>query len=672
MAPYVLSEPYVAPTMDVVTKRDLKNQQPTVFEIETQPAADPVAEPVHEPTSKAVAQSVPEIAPETTEAPIPPAPATASPPKRRNGELGYFRNEELGEPIHTERHMRIVVCGAGASGLCFAYKLQRSFRNFTLNVFEKNPDISGTWFENRYPGCACDVPSHTYTFSWEPKPDWTAVYAGSAEIQTYFKGFATKHNLWQYITVNQQVTRAAWDDSTGEWTVDVLDTATNTTTRHVCDIFINASGILNNWRWPDIPGLKEFQGTLLHSANYDTSVDLTGKRVGLIGNGSSGIQILPAIQPVAAHVTTFIRSSTWVTPLRGFGQHVYSPEERNAFENEPGTLLAWRKQAETNVNLIFPMFLKGSKMQEVTRKAVTKQMQQKLQDAPELQEKLIPDWAFGCRRMTPGEGYLEALQKDNVAVVVGNVARITTTGCVSQTAGGLEQEHALDVLICATGFDVSFRPRFPILGRHGQNLQDLWAREAHSYMGTGAPEQPNYLHFLGPNCPIGAGPLVGAIEAQADYMLHWCDRWQTDRMHSFTPRRDAIADFAARTDVFMRDAIWAAGCRSWYKSHTVNGRVSALWPGSSMHFFEALAHPRHEDFDVVYRGNRFDWLGNGFSQTECDRTADLAYYIRESDAGAPFLSKGRIREQLTKSGTCQREVEDDNDDGEEKEWKAWC
>lgn len=405
----------------------------------------------------------------------------------------------------------------------------------------------------------------------------------------------------------------------------------------------------------------------------------------IFSTSSSGIQILPAIRSTCEHVTTFIRSSTWVTPLRGFEQHIYSAEERDAFEKQAGTLLAWRKNAETNVNLIFPMFLNGSKLQEQTKKAVTVQMQRKLSD-PELQKKLIPEWGFGCRRMTPGEGYLEALQANNVEVIIGEIDRITDIGCV---ANG--REHQLDVLICATGFDVSFRPRFPIIGLGGRNLQDLWAKEAYSYMGTGAPEQPNYLHFLGPNCPIGAGPLVGAIgsslsalslvfstcltkilEAQADYMLHWVDRWQTEKIHSFTPKADAILDFAKRTDFFMRDSIWASGCRSWYKSHTINGRVSALWPGSSLHFFEALAHPRHDDFDVRYKGNRFDWLGNGFSQTECDLTSDLAYYIRDLD-DSPFLSKARIRETLTKSGTCHRESPDDMaGEGTEKEWKAWC
>lgn len=222
-------------------------------------------------------------------------------------------------------------------------------------------------------------------------------------------------------------------------------------------------------------------------------------------HSSSGIQILPALQPLVKHISTFIRSSTWVTPLRGFEQHRYTDAEKGAFKSEPGVLLNWRKNAETNVNNIFPMFLRGSKLQERTKKAVMHQMETKLTD-PELRKRLIPEWDFGCRRMTPGVGYLDALQKDNVQVIVGEIDEITPSGCV---ANG--NHHELDVIICATGFNVSFKPRFPIIGQKGQNLQDLWKTEAHSYMGLGAPEQPNYMHFLGPNCPIGSGPLVGAI-----------------------------------------------------------------------------------------------------------------------------------------------------------------
>lgn len=163
-------------------------------------------------------------------------------------------------------------------------------------------------------------------------------------------------------------------------------------------------------------------------------------------------------------------------------------------------------------------------------------------------------------------------------------------------------------------------------------------------------------------------------EAQADYMLKWCDRWQTEMIHSFTPKLAAIEDFTEWTDNFMRDTIWASGCRSWYKSHTIDGRVSALWPGSSLHYFEALQYPRAEDWDISCKGNRFSWLGNGFSQTECDLTADWAYYIREED-NSPFLSKGKRRKIMTKSGTVEREPEVDESDDEaltSQEWKAWC
>jgi cation diffusion facilitator CzcD-associated flavoprotein CzcO len=271
---------------------------------------------------------------------------------------------------------------------------------------------------------------------------------------------------------------------------------------------VNASGILNNWKWPSIPGLQSFKGQLLHSAHYDESADLTGKRVGLIGNGSSGIQILPAIYPKVKAVTTFLRSPTWVAPIQGLDQHVYTQQELDDFANRPGYLLNHRKSIETVVNSIYPMFLSGSKMQEATKKAVGKQMKDRLLDQ-KLQDQMIPEWGFGCRRMTPGIMYLETLQKPNVEVVYGEISRLSENGLVCESG----KEYPVDVLICATGFDTSFKPRFPIYGKGGENLQKLWGAPAaaHSYMGIAAPSQPNYLHFLGPNCPIGSGPLVGAI-----------------------------------------------------------------------------------------------------------------------------------------------------------------
>ncbi|RDW65995.1 hypothetical protein BP6252_09630 [Coleophoma cylindrospora] len=548
-------------------------------------------------------------------------------------------------PIHHERQMRIICVGAGASGLLFAYKLQRSFNNFSLVVYEKNPALSGTWFENRYPGCACDVPSHNYTWSFEPKLDWSGVYATSQEIYTYFNDFAAKYALGQYCKTEHEVCGARWDESRAKWDVQIKDLRAGTIVEDSCDILINAGGILNAWRWPAIPGLKDYTGTLLHTANWDESVELTGKHVGLIGNGSSGIQVLPAIQPIVSKLTTFIREPTWIAPPTGQGQHIFSDEERHDFATKPNVLTQMRKDTETGMNSVFSVFLKDTQMQHDLRNSMTATMREKIHDA-ELEAKLIPQWGVGCRRLTPGVNYLETLHAENVKVVYGEINKITPNGCLCDDGN----EYPVDVLICATGFDTSFKPRFPIYGFGGKNLQDEWAQEPKSYLGLAAAGMPNYLIFLGPNCPIGNGPVLSAIETQADHMLAMIDRWQTENIHSFSPKAEAIEDFCQYTDEFMKRTIWNEECRSWYKNNSATARISALWPGSTLHYIEALQEPRLQDWEVRYSGNRFAFLGNGYSQTELDPTADLGYYIREQDDGQ-FSSKSKKRQVLTKSGS---------------------
>jgi cation diffusion facilitator CzcD-associated flavoprotein CzcO len=199
------------------------------------------------------------------------------------GELDASRR--LVNPIHGERHMRIICVGAGASGLLMAYKLDKHFSNFDLQVYEKNPEVSGTWYENKYPGCACDVPSHNYTWSFEPKLDWSAVYPPAKEIFEYFDNFANKYDLKRFIKTRHQVVGAYWNQTKGGYDVKVRDLVTNTVISDHCDLLVNASGILNNWKWPAIPGLDKYKGTLLHTANWDDSVSLENKHVGLIGNG---------------------------------------------------------------------------------------------------------------------------------------------------------------------------------------------------------------------------------------------------------------------------------------------------------------------------------------------------------------------------------------------------
>ncbi|CAG9943089.1 unnamed protein product [Clonostachys rosea f. rosea IK726] len=554
-------------------------------------------------------------------------------------------SRRLAGPIHTERHVRIICVGAGASGLLMAYKLQKHFSNFSLQVYEKNPEVSGTWYENNYPGCACDVPSHNYTWSFEPKLDWSAVYPPAREIFEYFDGFANKYGLKQFIRTSHQVVGAYWNDTRGGYDVKVKDVATGNIVDDECDILINASGILNNWRYPAIPGLDKFKGTLLHTANWDDSVSLEGKTVGLIGNGSSGIQVLPAIREKCKRVINFIREPTYVSPVQGLEQHKFSAEELDKFANEKGTLTAYRKGIESGLNGQFGIFLKGTQVNQDTRAYMLQQMKEKLSNEY-LESKLIPDWSLGCRRLSPGVNYLESLTKPNVDVIYGEINAITEKGCLCDNG----QEVELDILICATGFDTTFKPRFPVVNPSGANLQDKWATEPESYMGVAASEFPNYLIFLGPNCPIGNGPVLCAIEAQADWMCKVIDRFQTTNISQFAPKEEAVRDFVQYKDWFMKGTVWNDPCRSWYKGGRDGNKVLALWPGSALHYLEMMKDVRFDDLDIKYAGNRFSFMGNGYSQTELDDTADWGYYIREYDDDAPLTTAGR-RKLLTKSGT---------------------
>lgn len=330
--------------------------------------------------------------------------------------------------------------------------------------------------------------------------------------------------------------------------------------------------------------------------------------------------------------------------MRGLEEHIYSDEERREFAQQPGVLTKYRQGIERSLNGQFGIFLRDSKINKDTHEYILGQMKEKLH-SEYLEEGLIPKWSLGCRRFTPGIGYLESLGKDNVTVVYGGINQITKKGCLCDNGN----EYPVDVLICATGFDTTFKPRFPLIGPDRRNLQDEWKEEAQSYLGMAAAGFPNYLIFLGPNSPVGNGPLLSAIEAQADYMLQLIDRYQTRNIRTFAPTQEAVNDFIVHKDNFMMKTVWADPCRSWYKNG-LDGPITGVWPGSTLHYIEALLELRIEDWNVTYSGNRFAWLGNGYSQTELDPTADWGYYIREMDNDEPATTGGK-RRLMSKSGT---------------------
>ncbi|KAH6884928.1 steroid monooxygenase [Thelonectria olida] len=539
--------------------------------------------------------------------------------------------EILEQPSRIGRKLRIICLGAGASALNLAHEIDTSSLDLDLVCYEKNPSIGGTWYENRYPGCGCDIPSVNYQFSWAPSPEWTSFYSSAPEILQYFKDVAEKYDLNKYIQLNHRVVAATWNEEEQMWHIKIQKgDDPNDIIHDKANIFVNASGVLNKWKWPAIPGREKFEGEMLHSANWDDEIELTGKRVGVIGGGSSAVQIVPNIQPAVRSMKCFIRSASWVTG--GFGQRFagkngtnfhYNEKQREILRNDPKKYLAYRKKIESELNSRFRFILNGSTEQAEARKFAENDMRAKLASKPSVADIIVPkDFAVGCRRPTPGNGYLEALCKDNVSVVSTDIEHFTPKGI--KTSDGVE--HEFDVIVCATGFDVSWRPQYPTIGRGGINLSDYWRDVPNTYLSLGIANFPNYIIFNGPYGPYGHGSFLPITETVSRYVMQMLKKMSEEEISSFAPKEEAVKDFAIHRGKFLPRTAWTSPCRSWFKQGTVD-REPMMWPGSRIQFFETIATPRWEDYELKYTtSNRFGYFGNGFAARENDGR-DLTWYL---------------------------------------------
>lgn len=442
---------------------------------------------------------------------------------------------------------------------------------------------------------------------------------------------------------NSRVSSTIWDDEAGKWNIQIQHN--DTTQQDTADILINASGILNKWTWPSIPGLQSYRGKLVHSAAWDETLDWTNKRVAIMGNGSSAIQILPQMQPSAAHITTYVRSATWIASnfaaeFTPDGKNFqYSEAQKKEFREDPDALFRVRKTVEHGFNKQFLTFLRDSPEQAAAYQGFKETMEKRLRNDPSLCEKLIPSWQVGCRRITPGDGYLEALQEQNVSVEFWPIEEVAEKGI--RTHKSTEAEE-FDIIVCATGFDTTFSPSWELAGKDGIRLADQWRDIPEAYFGICASNMPNYFIFNGPNCPVGHGSLLAAMDATADWVLRWCRKIAREDIkyvngytittitelmmfRSATVKPRAVSDYNAYTQEFHRHkTVWAGGCSSWYKS---GGTVTAMYAGSVLHYKEILQEFRVEDFDIEYRScNRFRFMGNGLTIRETSG-GDLAYYV---------------------------------------------
>lgn len=533
-------------------------------------------------------------------------------------------------PMGTKRKMKIIFMGMGCSGINFAYQLERQMENMELVVYEKNADVGGTWLENRYPGCACDIPSVCYQYSWQRKPDWSQYYSGSKEIYQYFRDVSDSNDLSKYAKFNHKIVEAEWLDTDGKWKVTIMR---NNDPADIfvdyADFFLHGGGVLNSWKWPNIKGLQSFTGPLIHTARWDENLNLQGKKVLVIGAGSSSVQVVPTIIQKVDRLYVVARSAIWITA--GFAPTYagenganfdYSEKTRQRFKTDESFYLSYCKAIESELNVRFKFLLNGTQDAIEAKEYSIQEMRRKLERKPELFDKIIPsNFGVGCRRPTPGNGFLEALTEEKTTVITDMLQEITPTGFI--TADG--RHHEIEVIVCATGFDTSFRPQFPIIA-NGFNLQDRYSsNDLVGYLGLSAPEVPNYFIFIGPYGPLGHGSVVPMVEAYTNYIMQVLKKAQIEDIKKIQVKRSVAEEFTRHADLFLKRTAWSGPCSSWFKAGD-SGRKPVCWPGSRVHYLSMLQTPRFEDFDIEYLSkNCFGFLGDGFDVREFDGR-DITWY----------------------------------------------
>jgi len=478
------------------------------------------------------------------------------------------------------RQPRIAIVGAGMSGICMGAVLMRAgISGFT--VYEKATRVGGTWRENTYPGIACDVPSRFYQFTFAPNPEWTHLMSPGAEIWAYFEKVAADSGVADRIRFGTTITAARWTGSA--WSVEADDGSVTE-----FDFVISATGILHHPQYPSIPGLDSFAGPAFHSARWDHDVDLTDKRVGLIGTGSTGVQILSDLAGKVDRLLMFQRTPHWVV-------HLDNPEfswftralHRRFPRYDRLTYHVSRKVIES----LSPALLHPGRARWLLSWHARRQLK-RVAD-PELRAALTPDSQPMCRRLIISPNFYDAVQRDDVEVVAVGIDRIEPTGVVT-TDGVL---HACDVLVLATGFDAHayLRP-MNLVGPGGHTLADAWADGPRAYQTVAMPGFPNFFLLMGPNSPVGNYALTAIAETQAGYALDWIRRWQRGEIDSAMPTAEATDAFYTEVREAMPNTVWSTGCTSWYLGQD---GTPELFPWAPERHRELLSSIRDEDFTVV-------------------------------------------------------------------------
>ncbi len=479
----------------------------------------------------------------------------------------------------------VAIIGAGFGGLGTAIQLARHGRRDFV-VFERDTRLGGTWRDNSYPGCACDVPSHLYSYAFAPNPDWSSTYSGQAEIWDYLERCADRFGIRPHLRLGCTALGARWDEVDRRWHL------TTSAGEHVARVLVLATGPLSEPSIPDIPGMEAFPGTVFHSARWNHEHDLTGRRVAVIGTGASAIQFVPAITPAVGHLTLFQRTPPWIIPRTA---RPITRWERWAYRHVPvvrrlnRALVYWTREL-LGFGFLHPAVTTYG--QRLARRHLHRQISD-----PVLRAQLTPSYAMGCKRVLVSNDYWPALTRSHVDVVTEPIREVSALGVV--TAGGTV--HPADTIILGTGFRVT-DPSLArhVVGRNGVTLSNAWNPTMRAHRGTTVAGFPNLFVLLGPNTGLGHTSVVLMIESQIRYLLGALDYQRRHGIDALEPTPEAQRRWTALVDERMRRTVWVTGgCASWYLDAT--GRNSTIWPGYATGFRLRLRRFRPTEYRTPAR-----------------------------------------------------------------------
>ncbi len=482
---------------------------------------------------------------------------------------------------------RVVIVGAGFGGVAATIELAR--HGITdVTVLDAAPEIGGTWLYNTYPGAACDVPSHLYSFSYAQRRDWTRLCSPQQEILEYLQGVARTHGVAEKVSCGVRVSTCAWDDDTATWTVTAEDGRT-----WEAEALIVATGQLNQPQVPRIEGIDEFAGHTFHSARWDHDHDLRGRRVAVIGSGASAVQFVPEIAKETAFLSVFQRTGNWFLARKN---SPYPAWMRAAFAHVPG-LQAYRRGFIFRYGEVLTAGIRHPRtLGKLVKARSTRFMRSQLRD-PEVRRKAWPDYTFGCKRVLFSSAYLPALQRADVELVTDAITRLVPDGV--QTADG--RVHAVDTVIWATGFATT-RFMFPmeITGSGGLELEKVWADGPHAHLGMTVPGFPSMFVLYGPNTNTSGGSIIFYLEQQAAYVRQALQAMRARGASSVMVRADVEAASDAALQARFPGTAWMA-CDSWYRDRT--GRIVTNWPGYMREYRKATERfdPAEYEFGTLAR-----------------------------------------------------------------------